>query len=251
MMNQLTFLIAPDFLPSQFAGWHMLNTLLQKRLGCNIHLQIPGDMKEQRAMLDSSQVDLIYANPFDAARLVREHGFLALARPAELSDEMVIAAGADHVANGVGDLEPGCKIAITPNEDVKLIGLRLLEPADLNEANVTWVPTESYQGVARMLVRGEVDAGFFLAAAYHGLSKLSRSQMKVLVESRLRDISHVFMVNPAHAEKAELLQTALLGIGSQSGDADVLDALSMPKGFEKMVQEDAEFMIDLMETLLD
>ena len=28
----LNFLVAPDFSPERFAGWHMLNTVLQRRV---------------------------------------------------------------------------------------------------------------------------------------------------------------------------------------------------------------------------
>ena len=31
-------LIAPDFAPERFAGWHMLNTVLQKKSGLALHL---------------------------------------------------------------------------------------------------------------------------------------------------------------------------------------------------------------------
>ena len=37
----LNLLIAPDFAPERFAGWHMLNTLLQKRSGLQLHLLTP------------------------------------------------------------------------------------------------------------------------------------------------------------------------------------------------------------------
>lgn len=250
-MQNLNLLVAPDFLPVHFAGWHMFNTLLQKRLGCRVHLLMPGDTKEQHQLLEDSKVDLIYANPFDAAKLVREHSFTALARPAQCFDEVIISTHASHSVNGVTDLRPGCRIAVTPNTDVKLIALRLLEPADLDEHNVEWVPTESYQGVTRLLVRGEVDAGLYLAAAFHGLSNIARRQLKVLVESRLRSISHVFLANPLYAQERAPFQQVLTGIGAEPGDSEVLDALGMPHGLSRMEQEDAEFMIDLMETLLD
>ena len=38
--------------------------------------------------------------------------------------------------------------------------------------------------------------------------------------------------------------------GSPDGQV-VLDELGIPKGFEPMSDEDVEFMLDLMETLLD
>ena len=47
------------------------------------------------------------------------------------------------------------------------------------------------------------------------------------------------------------ISEALLGMGREPADADVLAALGLPGGFELMTQEQAEFMIDLMDTLLD
>ena len=46
----LNFLIAPDFAPERFAGWHMLNTLLQRRSGIQLHLLTPASPAEQAAL---------------------------------------------------------------------------------------------------------------------------------------------------------------------------------------------------------
>lgn len=251
MTKPLNFLIAADFPPANYAGWHLLNTLVQRRSGLRLRLLMPGDLKEQRQMLETENIDIVYANPFDATQLVRENGYIAFAKPASSSDEVVIAAKADASYNVVEDLPPGCQIALTSNGDVKLISLRLLEPADLSEDNIEWVSVESYQGVARLLIKGEAQAGLFLAHAYHSMSKLAKSQLKILVESMLHDISHVFLANPIYAQELAQLRSVLLDIGSQSSDSDVLEALGMPSGFVAMEQEDAEFMIDLMETLVN
>lgn len=37
----INFLIAPDFAPERSAGWHMLNTTLQRRSGIGLHLLTP------------------------------------------------------------------------------------------------------------------------------------------------------------------------------------------------------------------
>jgi phosphonate transport system substrate-binding protein len=52
-------------------------------------------------------------------------------------------------------------------------------------------------------------------------------------------------------ENLPAIEKALLGLGQAPGDNEVLDALGLPNGFEAMNQEEAEFMIDLMDTLLD
>ena len=161
----LNLLIAPDFAPERFAGWHMLNTVLQKRSGLGLHLLTPASATEQAELIAQGKVDAVYANPFDAASMIRDAGYVAVARPLGKPDEMVIATGAQSPAHSVEDLRPGCKIALTDNKDVKLIGLRLLEPADLTEADVQWQLVDTYQAAARMAIKGEVDASFFLASA--------------------------------------------------------------------------------------
>ena len=103
---------------------------------------------------------------------------------------------------------------------------------------------------AAPFARGEADAAFFLSEVYHSLSRLTRSQMQVLIESDLSDISHVVLVKESFAQ-SELFIQALLNLKDSAEGKQVLAELGMEAGFEAMTQEDGEFMIDLMDTLLD
>ena len=98
-MTTHNMLIAPDFSPERFAGWHMFNTLIQKRANLNMHLNTPASHAEQQQIITAGDIQVIYANPFDAATLIREQGYKAVARPIGKSDEMVIAAGANSDIN--------------------------------------------------------------------------------------------------------------------------------------------------------
>ena len=184
--------------------------------------------------------------------MIRDAGYKAIARPIAKSDEMVIATGANTAYETARDLKPGCTIALTDNRDVKLIGLRLLEVADLKEPDIKWNLVENYQAAARLAIKGEVDAAFFLAETYNSLSGLTRKQMRVLVESKLADITHVFLLNSRiSAEDSARFAQALLELKGTPDGQPVLDELGMSGGFEVMAEEDAEFMIDLMDTLLE
>lgn len=110
---------------------------------------------------------------------------------------------------------------------------------------------DTYQAAARMAIKGEVDASFFLAEAYHSLSKLTKSQLKALMESKLADITHVLLTSAKVGADAERVKEALVGLTGTPDGQPVLDELGIAGGFEPMTQEDAEFMIDLMDTLLD
>lgn len=251
MSTTLNLLVAPDFAPERFAGWHMLNTVLQKRSGLSLHLMTPVSAAEQAELIAKGNVDGVYANPFDAASMIREAGYQAVARPVDKADEMVIATGAESSAASVEDLKPGCRIALTDNKDVRLIGLRLLESADLTAEDIEWQLVDTYQAAARLAIKGEVDASFFLAESFHSLSRLTQAQLKPLMESKLADVTHVLLVHPRIGDGLDKLKEALLGLTGTPDGQPVLDELGIEKGFEAMTIEDGEFMIDLMDTLLD
>lgn len=246
----LNLLIAPDFAPERFAGWHMLNTLLQKRANLQIHLLTPASATEQSEMIAQGKADILYANPFDAVELIREKGYRVVVRPTAKPDEMVIATGVHAPIKDLSDLTAGCRIAMADNRDVKLIGLRLLEAVDLTENDITWQITENYQAAARAVIKQEADAAFFLAEIFHSLSRLTLSQLSVLIESDLNDITHVLLVKQDF-EATDALVQALLSLNNDNEGMAVLSELGLPQGFETMSQEDGEFMVDLMETLLD
>ena len=249
-MTTHNMLIAPDFSPERFAGWHMFNTLIQKRANLNMHLNIPTSHAEQEAVISEGDIQVIYANPFDAATLIREHGYHAVARPIGKSDEMVIAAAANSDINHLEDIKAGATIAMADNRDVKLIGLRLLEAVDIEDTDLNWSVTETYQAAARQVIKGDAQAAFFLAEIFHSFSRLTKTQLSVLIESDLADISHVLLIKDGFPD-TDILMNAILNLHNDDDGKEALAELGMPQGFEAMNEEDAEFMIDLMQTLLD
>lgn len=159
-MTTHNMLIAPDFSPERFAGWHMFNILIQKRANLNMHLNIPTSHAEQEQIIEAGDIQVIYANPFDAATLIREQGYRAVARPIGKSDEMVIAAAANSDIKRLEDIKTGATVAMADNRDVKLIGLRLLEAVDIEESDLNWDITETYQAAARKVIKGDAQAAF-------------------------------------------------------------------------------------------
>lgn len=244
------FLIAPDFAPERFAGWHMLNTLLQRHSDIGLHLLTPASHVEQDQLIAQQDISLIYANPFDAATLIREQGYRAIARPVGKSDEMVIATATNSDIKALEDIKAGSKVAMANNRDVKLIGLRLLEAVDLTEADLNFQITESYQAAAREVIKGQADVAFFLADIFAGFSKFTHAQLNVLIESDLADISHVLLVKEDF-EHIEAVEQVILSLQDLPEAQTLLNELGFERGFEAMDGESAEFMIDLMETLLD
>lgn len=246
MPYQLT--VSPDFTPDHISSWYIFNTWLQKALGEGIHLELYNDFASQRAAIQADQVDLIYANPYDAAMLVREKGFMPLVKPRRSADEAIIALRNDHPAQTVEDLSPEVSIATTDDPDVNLMCSIMLEPAEIHVGDTRREIKDSYPLVAKAVIQRQVDLGFFLAEAFESLSRLTRNQMRPLVASQIQIIHHAILVGPRLVEKRELLRELLLLMTELPKGDGVLQALGF-EGWDLVDDEEMEFMIDLMDTL--
>ena len=246
MPYQMT--VSPDFTPDHISGWYIFNTWLQKSLGVDIHLELYDSFEQQRAAILSDQVDLIYANPYDAAMLVREKGFLPIVKPQRSSDEAIIAVHVDNPAQQVEDLRAGMAIAATDDPDVNLICDIMLEPAELNANNTQRSIKNTYPLVAKALIQHQVDLGFFLVEAFNSLSNLTRRELRPLVTSQIQVIHHALLAGPRLAEKQDTLRDLMIDMEQDTKGSGVLRTLGY-KAWELMDNEEMEFMIDLMDTL--
>lgn len=242
------FTVSPDFTPDHLSGWYIFNTWLQKQTGLAIHLEMYDDFIRQRAVIQADKIDLIYANPFDAAMLVREKGFLPLVKAEGAADEALIAVNANNEINDVAELKPGTRVAYTEDPDVRLMGMIMLEPGDLDSTNIVPVLADNYVLVAKHLLKAEADVGIFLAEAYDDLSTMIKNQLKVLVRSQISVIHHALMIGPRLQDRREEIQQLLVNMSADEKGQGVLKSLGF-EAWQRVDDEDMEFMIDLMDTL--
>jgi phosphonate transport system substrate-binding protein len=242
------FTVSPDFTPDHLSGWYIFNTWLQKQTDCAIHLEMYNDFHSQRDAIQNDAIDLIYANPFDAAMLVREKGFQPLVKAQGESDEAIIAVNAENSVEDVSQLHEGMKVAFTEDPDVHMMGMIMLEPGDLDASNTIPVLSDSYVIVAKHLLKGGADAGIFLAEAYDDLSSIIKKQLKIIVRSQIGVVHHSLMIGPKLLDKKEQFQKILIEMHKAEKGLGVLNSLGF-NAWEKVEDEEMEFMIDLMDTL--
>jgi len=242
------FTVSPDFTPDHLSGWYIFNTWIQRQTGTAIHLEMYNDFHSQREAINNDNIDLIYANPFDAAMLVREKGFQPLVKAAGESDEAIIAVSSENAVEDVAHLTEGIKVAFTDDPDVHLMGMIMLEPGDLDASNIIEVPSDTYVLVAKHLLKGEADAGIFLAEAYDDLSSMIKKQLRILVRSQISVIHHSLMIGPKLLDKKEQFQNALIEMSADEKGQGVLKSLNF-NSWEKVEDDEMEFMIDLMDAL--
>ena len=243
------FTVSPDFTPDHLSGWYIFNTWLQRQTEAAIHLEMYDNFRIQREAIEEDSVDLIYANPYDATMLIRDKGFLPLAKPTGISDEAIIAISAENLAEDVAHLGDKIKVAFTDDPDVRMMGMIMLEPGDFDSSNMDLETVDTYVLVAKEIIQGKSDVGIFLAEAFDSLSMMVKKQLRVLVRSEISVIHHSLMLGPKLADRRDEFQQILLEMNSNEKGKGVLESLGF-SGWEIYDEEEAEFMIDLMDTLL-
>jgi phosphonate transport system substrate-binding protein len=241
--------ISPDFNTKYLSGWFVLNTILQKALGEAIHLQLFDDFESCREAIMAGKIDLIYANPYDASLLLRDKGFVPVAHPQARPDEALIAVNAQSAATRLEDFKPGVRIATTGDPEVNMICMIMLESADLAAADMQFKHRENYVLVAKDLIKNEVDAGFILAETFNDLSPMIRDQLRIILKSQIHVIHHMLLVGPGFADKAEAIQRFLCALSGDEKGRGVLRDIGI-NAWVATTQEEAEFMVDLMDTLM-
>ena len=227
----LNLLITPDFPPEFFANWHMFNTQLQRALDTAIHLQTPAGYREQQELLDSETVALVYANPFDAGSLMRDKGYIPLAKPDLPSDQVLVVANAQSAFATLGDLPADSRVLVTANCDIERIGLDVLQGTEITADTVQWLHARTFTELARRLMANEAEIGLFLASSFRSLNAGTQGSLKILFETEFEDFGHVMLLHPDFADQADKLRAALLNMAQAPVSRMTLEDLGMAKGF--------------------
>lgn len=244
-----TFTISPDFNTKHLAGWFVFNTWLQRTLGEAVHLRLFDDFDSCRKAVLADEVDCIYANPYDAALLLRQRGFLPLVHPSEKPDEAIIAVSENSTFRAIEDLPRGIRVSSAFDPEVETICQIMLEPANLGESDYTLRRRENYLLVAKDLMGGEADVGFFLAETFNDLSQIVRGKLRVLLQSDIQVVHHMLLLGPGLAAHVERLREGLVDMGRDPKGQALLQDLGV-RAWLPTDREEAEFMIDIMDTLL-
>jgi phosphonate transport system substrate-binding protein len=130
-----------------------------------------------------------------------------------------------------------------------MLGMIMLEPGDLDAGNITPVLSDGYILVAKYLLKDEADVGIFLAEAYDDLSAIIKKQLRVLVRSQIDVIHHSLMIGPNMQDQRLEIQRLLVDMGNDEKTSGVLKSLGF-SSWKKIEDEEMEFMIDLMDTLV-
>lgn len=243
------FVISPDVNVRNITDWFILNTKVQRMTGQAFHATVYTDFADLHQAYANGQADLVFANASDTALLVQDHGYLPIAAATRVSKEASVVVAADGPLHALGDLPSHLTVASTDAPDVERICRILLEPANLGPADLELSVKPNPVLVAKAVMRGEVQVGFFPQDAYRELSAMVRNQLRVLVASKIYVVRNSFLASPAIAGMIDAIWAGLESMNNDPDSAELLAGLGAPHGWERVSIEDTRFMIDLMDAL--
>lgn len=245
---KFTLSICPTTPTTNMSGWYILNTYLQKHLDIAMNIVVYDDFESQRLALQNGEIDFVYANPYDATLLIRNLGFSALNKPKDHANEVVILCKKDSNIKTLDDLKPGVKIATTNDPAINLIAMMLLEAADITASNSTNLDCSSYIVTAKNVLKGEADIAFLPKSVYDKLSNIIKDQLHLLISSEISVIHHIFAASERSKDQHDKISEALCQLNTNEAGKNILSSIGI-SAFDKIDQEEAEFMIDLIDTL--
>ena len=168
---------------------------------------------------------LIYANPQDSVKLIKEHGYTPITRPSNLHDEIVFIANTSIENPQITDLANSEIISVN-SMLVTRVGIKHLLDRDLKPALIK--PAESWMAVVKDIFRNNEKYGFVYKDFYEGLNSLSRNGLQKISETTGGTIHHCFLVSPELESLANSLQSCLLNMHNESERSkDILASLNV------------------------
>lgn len=222
--------VCPHDTAKNFAGWFLLNTYLQRRLGISMHFEPSENFNAEREAVLAGGADFVYANPFSAYRFYRERGFVPVAKPIEINDETLLVARADS------RLDPSQRLTIASATDkliVHFLGLTLVDQIGWPVRNMQYEFVGNHLKVVQAVVNAKADAGFVFNETWAGLSPSTREALQVLAQSHSRRAWHCFCVAPELAHRLDDIRQVLCAMQDDPAGKRVLEDLKF-RGFEPL-----------------
>ncbi len=186
----------------QLTGWYLVNTYLQRRLQKAIHFEQSQDVS------NASATDLLFAKPFEACAMIKNHGFIPVMRPKADADEVVILVRADDERN-LEDFQGVNVGTATKDSFVYLLGRFLCDESGLDSARFNFNFAGNEIKALQMLIRKKSEMIFMLKKTYEGLSSFSRNNVRKLDESETDFACHLFCVAPYLKNEGDKLSKVL------------------------------------------
>jgi phosphonate transport system substrate-binding protein len=231
--------VCPHDTAKNLAGWYLLNTYLQRNLGCDIHFNLQDNFIVEREAVLAGGYHLVYANPYSAMEFAEKLGFIPVARPVGVFDETILV-----VRKGTKPLELASPKVSTATKGLIVHALGCMQLGKLGKDPHTCeiIVAGNHMKAAQAVIKGEADIGFVFNETWQGMNAVSKESLEVIGETREGYAFHCFCISPEWADRKSRLLEILTGMQQDTkGGSRILEDLKF-KGFEPVPDNTIELL---------
>lgn len=209
------------------AGWYLLNVYLQRCLGLTLKVE-DGPKEAQFHQLFGQTGIVVLASAYNTLRGVDEAGWLPVARPTRVFEEVLVLArrGTDRPAR-----HPVRVVCASEQSSLPRIGADTLTRQGLLGDDCEISACGSDAAAIDSLLQGHSDLALLDTRAWSGLGPALRDQLYRVTESQSRRCFSTLCLSPDLASLQEPLLDVLRSLPSHTTGEHLLTDLGYP-GFE-------------------
>lgn len=242
MSTRYRLSVSPHDTARNLAGWFLLNTYLQRKLGLAMRFEPSDDFEHEQAQVMAGGFHLAYAHPFSALKYVQERGFVPVARPTGTYDETLLVSRQGH---GLPAARPLRVASASDQLLVHVLGLSLLGQHGVDPVQCQLQFTGNHVRAVQAVLDGRADVGFVYSETWHGLSASTREGLEIVSATSRQVASHCFCVGPELADRLDDVREVLCSMGADPAGRKILDDLRI-SGFEAMAANALDPLADLV-----
>ena len=230
MSTRYRLSVSPHDTARNLAGWYLLNTYLQRKLGLAMRFEPSDNFEHEQEQVMAGGFHLAYAHPFSALKYVQERGFVPVARPTGVYDETLLVSRHGH---GLPAQRPLRVASASDQLLVHVLGMALLGQHGIDPDSCHLQFTGNHVRAVQAVLDGRADVGFVYSETWHGLSGPTREGLDIVSATSRQVASHCFCVAPELADRLDDVRDVLCNMGADPAGRKILDDLRI-SGFEAM-----------------
>jgi phosphonate transport system substrate-binding protein len=248
MSSALNYSVSPYLVQDNKTVWPEFEKFLHKKTKLSLQFKNYTSPRAFNKDFRKGKLGLIYADPYYASVLLRNHGFIPVARALGQYDETIVAVRADSSILDIQDLNPQMYLSISVEPVNRLLGRLLLQPADINEDDMVCRYHRTHKSVVQDLLLDKTDVGVMAAKNFDRLPSKIKTRLRILVRTQVYLFSSLWMLSPEHTEQYPALARVFNRMHRNQKGTDILKNFNT-KSWLNVEQINAEEMADLLHML--
>jgi len=248
MSSALNYSVSPYLFQNSKTVWTEFEKLLLKKTKLSLQFKKYSSPSAFNKDFSKGQLGLIYADPYHASLLLRNHSYMPVARALGQYDEAIVAVRADSSILDIQDLNPQMYLSISVEPVNRLLGRLLLQPADINEDDMVCRYHRTHKSVVRDLLLDKTDVGVIVARNFDRLPFKIKTRLRILVRTQVYLFSSLWMLSPEHTKQYPTLARVFNRMHRNEKGSRILENFNT-KSWLNVEQIKAEEMADLLHML--